>query len=59
MGNYAAAIVWSDGHSSSIYTFDRLLGDEIPGVWVCFILIIYKIFNKKILIKEYKNKNIK
>ncbi|MBW2276630.1 MAG: P-loop NTPase, partial [Deltaproteobacteria bacterium] len=24
MGNYAAAIVWSDGHSSSIYPYDKI-----------------------------------
>lgn len=29
-GNYAVAIVWSDGHRSSIYPYKRLLSDEIP-----------------------------
>ena len=31
-GNYAVAIVWSDGHRSSIYPYARLLSDEIPGL---------------------------
>ncbi len=29
-GNYAVAVVWSDGHRSSIYPYKRLLSDEIP-----------------------------
>ena len=29
-GNYAVAVVWSDGHRSSIYPYERLLGDDIP-----------------------------
>lgn len=29
-GNYAVAIVWSDGHRSSIYPYERLLSSEIP-----------------------------
>jgi DUF971 family protein len=28
-GNYAVAVVWSDGHNSSIYPYERLLSDEI------------------------------
>jgi ATP-binding protein involved in chromosome partitioning len=28
-GNYAVAIVWSDGHRSSIYPYKRLLSNEI------------------------------
>jgi DUF971 family protein len=30
-GNYAVAVVWSDGHRSSIYPFQRLLSNEIKG----------------------------
>jgi len=30
-GNYAVAVVWSDGHRSSIYPFERILSDEIKG----------------------------
>jgi len=29
-GNYAVAVVWSDGHRSSIYPYKRLLSDDIP-----------------------------
>lgn len=29
-GNYAVAVVWSDGHKSSIYPYDRLLSNDIP-----------------------------
>lgn len=31
-GNYAVAIVWSDGHRSSIYPYKRLWSDEITGI---------------------------
>lgn len=30
-GNYAVAVVWSDGHRSSIYPFERILSDDIEG----------------------------
>jgi DUF971 family protein len=30
-GHYAVAVVWSDGHKSSIYLFDRLLSKEIAA----------------------------
>ena len=30
-GNYAVAVVWSDGHRSSIYPFERILSSEIKG----------------------------
>jgi DUF971 family protein len=29
MGNYAVAVQWSDGHSSSIYPYDLLI--ELAG----------------------------
>ncbi len=28
-GNYAVAIIWSDGHKSSIYPYKKLLSEEI------------------------------
>jgi DUF971 family protein len=30
-GNYAVAVIWSDGHRSSIYPFKRLLSNEIQS----------------------------
>ena len=30
-GNYAVAVVWSDGHKSSIYSFSRILSSELPN----------------------------
>ncbi len=31
-GNYAVAVVWSDGHRSSIYPFKRLFSEDIPEI---------------------------
>lgn len=31
-GNYAVAVVWSDGHRSSIYPYKRLTSPDIPEV---------------------------
>lgn len=31
-GNYAVAIVWSDGHRSSIYPYKRLLSNDIESI---------------------------
>jgi DUF971 family protein len=28
-GNYAVAVVWSDGHRSSIYPYERILSSEL------------------------------
>jgi DUF971 family protein len=28
-GNYAVAMVWSDGHRSSIYPFERIFSSDI------------------------------
>jgi len=30
-GNYAVAVVWSDGHNSSIYPYERLKSEEIES----------------------------
>ena len=30
-GNYAVAVVWSDGHNSSIYPFERIMSDDIQS----------------------------
>ena len=30
-GNYAVAVIWSDGHNSSIYPYERLKSDEVEG----------------------------
>jgi DUF971 family protein len=30
-GNYAVAVVWSDGHRSSIYPYKRLVSADIPS----------------------------
>lgn len=31
-GNYAVAIVWSDGHKSSIYPYERILSSDRKSV---------------------------
>ena len=31
-GNYAVAVVWSDGHRSSIYPYERLKSQDIEGI---------------------------
>jgi DUF971 family protein len=31
-GNYAVAIIWSDGHRSSIYPYKRLFSNEIESI---------------------------
>jgi len=31
-GNYAVAMIWSDGHRSSIYPYKRLLSNDIPQI---------------------------
>ena len=31
-GNYAVAVVWSDGHRSSIYPYKRLFSNEINSI---------------------------
>ena len=33
-GNYAVAVVWSDGHNSSIYPYERLKSDAVEGQMV-------------------------
>jgi DUF971 family protein len=30
-GNYAVAVVWSDGHKSSIYPYERLKSADVKG----------------------------
>ena len=30
-GNYAVAVVWSDGHRSSIYPYERIKSHDIHG----------------------------
>lgn len=30
-GNYAVAVVWSDGHNSSLYSFERVMSEEVYG----------------------------
>jgi DUF971 family protein len=39
MGNYAIALVFSDGHNSGIYTWDFLykLGAEYPALWADYL----------------------
>jgi ATP-binding protein involved in chromosome partitioning len=31
-GNYAVAMVWSDGHRSSIYPFERIMSSELKDL---------------------------
>ncbi len=33
-GNYAVAVVWSDGHRSSIYPYERIMSDDVEGTVV-------------------------